>query len=136
MLIQSHNDIIKIFPAIPDAWQDVVFHNLRVQGAFLVSAKLKSGEIEFVKIKSLAGERLRIIPNLKGDLKYKSTANIQIRKINDSIYELDLPKNSEIILYNKDYDSNIEPIEAQEIMCNYFGSSKLWRRYGVPFLNS
>ena len=56
MLLQSHNNLIRIFPAIPAAWTNAVFHNLRAEGAFLVSAERNAGKTQWVRIKSLAGE--------------------------------------------------------------------------------
>lgn len=41
MLLQSHTGIVRVFPAIPAAWSDVSFDNLRAMGAFLVSAEKK-----------------------------------------------------------------------------------------------
>jgi len=35
MLIQSKDDIIEVFPAIPSSWKDISFENLRTEGAFL-----------------------------------------------------------------------------------------------------
>ena len=46
---------IKIFPALPDNWQNVKFDKLRAQGSFNVSAELKNEELYKVKITSLAG---------------------------------------------------------------------------------
>ena len=50
MLIQSWSDPakdepgpIRIFPAVPTTWKDVEFHDLRAEGAFLVSAKRSAG---------------------------------------------------------------------------------------------
>ena len=60
MLLQSHTGIIRIFPAIPDAWQDVSFHQLRAQGAFLVSASQKSGHWQKVEIYPERGGLLRL----------------------------------------------------------------------------
>ena len=50
MLIQSYNDRIEIFPAIPGAWKNVSFHNLRTEGAFLVSARKENGVADEVTI--------------------------------------------------------------------------------------
>jgi alpha-L-fucosidase 2 len=43
MLIQSYNGYIEIFPALPKAWNNVSFHHLRTEGAFLVSAQKENG---------------------------------------------------------------------------------------------
>lgn len=55
MLLQSWGGKIRVFPALPDVWQDVEFENLRAEGAFLVSACRKNGITQSVSIKSLAG---------------------------------------------------------------------------------
>jgi hypothetical protein len=60
MLLQSHNNLIRVFPAVPAAWTNAVFHNLRAEGAFLVSAERKAGKTQWVRVKSLAGEPCRI----------------------------------------------------------------------------
>ncbi len=61
MLIQSWGGIIRVFPAVADEWQDVVFHHLRTEGAFLVSASRKEGKTEWMHIESIAGEECRVI---------------------------------------------------------------------------
>lgn len=86
MLLQSHNNIIRVFPAIPDGsmeydrmlrrghafnefldrhseyapWKDVKFTNMLARGAFEVSAELAGGRINWVEIHSRAGGRARV----------------------------------------------------------------------------
>ena len=50
MLLQSHTDKVKLFPAIPSNWKNVSFTNLRTRGAFLISATMDKGEICKVEI--------------------------------------------------------------------------------------
>lgn len=50
MLLQSHRGVIEVFPAIPDAWQDVAFRSLRAQGAFLVSAARRGGIVRELEV--------------------------------------------------------------------------------------
>ena len=57
MLLQSWSDPaqaeagpLRIFPALPSAWQDVEYHDLRAEGAFLVSAKRAGGRTQWVRI--------------------------------------------------------------------------------------
>src|SRR5690606_40367028 len=38
MLIQSHEDFIRLFPAVPSDWENVSFDGFLTQGAFQVSA--------------------------------------------------------------------------------------------------
>ena len=54
MLMQSYEGVIRIFPC----WNkksNASFENLRADGAFLVSAELKSEKVASLKIKSLKG---------------------------------------------------------------------------------
>ena len=61
MLLQSHNEVIRVFPAIPQKWHDVKFADLRAQGAFLVSSEIENGVVKYVLVKSLAGGTCRIV---------------------------------------------------------------------------
>lgn len=60
MLLQSHTGVIRIFPAIPAAWQDVAFDKLRAMGAFLVSAEKVAGQVRQVRILPEQGGTLRL----------------------------------------------------------------------------
>jgi len=60
MLIQSQTGIIEIFPAIPEAWKNLAFDNLRTQGAFLVSAAMKNGIISKLTVLSEKGGKLQL----------------------------------------------------------------------------
>jgi glycosyl hydrolase family 95/glycosyl hydrolase family 65 len=67
MLIQSHTDVIKLFPAIPSKWKDVKFDKLRAQGAFLISAQMEDGIVTFVTIQSEKGGALVLSDPFKGE---------------------------------------------------------------------
>jgi len=56
MVLQSWNGIIRIFPAVPSAWKNITINNFRTEGAFLVSANYKNGEISDIKIFSEKGK--------------------------------------------------------------------------------
>ncbi|MDR0705524.1 MAG: glycoside hydrolase family 95 protein [Planctomycetaceae bacterium] len=100
MLIQSHTGIIQIFPAIPNAWQDVSFQQLRTVGAFLVSAERKDGKTRRIKIQSLAGERCVIQPNFNGAFQL-SDKSVNIKEIKSGQFEINLQKGQEVILEQK-----------------------------------
>jgi len=69
MLIQSHTDIVKLFPAIPSDWQDLSFSSLRTRGAFLVSAEMMKGEVTKVEIASQKGGEI-VLENPFGDVEF------------------------------------------------------------------
>jgi alpha-L-fucosidase 2 len=83
MLLQSQDNIIKVFPAIPASWKDVSFTNLRAQGAFLVSAIKKDGILKEITIFSEKGGRL-ILQNPFGKqrIKKEGATLIKLRKAN------------------------------------------------------
>jgi alpha-L-fucosidase 2 len=60
MLIQSHNGLIRIFPAVPADWKNISFENLRTEGAFLISAIKKDGMIDSFTITAPEGGTARI----------------------------------------------------------------------------
>ncbi len=60
MLLQSHTGVVRVFPAVPDSWPDVSFDSLRSEGAFLISASRKAGQVVEVRIRSEKGGRLRL----------------------------------------------------------------------------
>ncbi|MFD0893958.1 glycoside hydrolase N-terminal domain-containing protein [Luteolibacter ambystomatis] len=43
MLMQSHTGVIRLFPAVPEAWKDASFADLRAEGGFKISATRKDG---------------------------------------------------------------------------------------------
>jgi alpha-L-fucosidase 2 len=61
MLLQSWGGTIRLFPTMPDRWNDAYFENLRAEGAFLVTAKLEEGEVAGALIVSEAGLRCEIV---------------------------------------------------------------------------
>ncbi len=106
MLIQSWSDPakdepgpIRVFPALPSAWQDVEFHDLRAEGAFLVSAKRSAGKTEWVRIKSLAGEPCRVRPNVPGEIRLMGDHAFKMQTLSPGTYQIDLKQGEEVLLY-------------------------------------
>ncbi|MBN1387583.1 MAG: alpha-L-fucosidase [Bacteroidales bacterium] len=123
MLLQSWGEKIRVFPALPDEWQDVAFYNFRTEGAFLVSASRKNGKTEFVKIKSLAGEPCTVKTSIEGDLAVRSSEEIKVEKVSEDCYSLDIKKGDEVILYplGTHPDFKIEAMPVDQDKKNYFG---------------
>jgi hypothetical protein len=59
LLIQSVDDVIRVFPAWPGQ-RDARFRRLRTQGGFLVSSSFVDGKIDLVEVESTAGGPLRL----------------------------------------------------------------------------
>ncbi|MDR2763481.1 MAG: hypothetical protein LBB90_00440 [Tannerella sp.] len=78
MLCMGHQGVVRLFPAWPRN-KDASFHQIRVEGAFLVSAELKNGEIGPVTIFSEQGRELHLLNPWKGrKVKVKSQGVEQV----------------------------------------------------------
>jgi hypothetical protein len=76
MLLQSHFDTIRVFPAMPSGTTTSKF-TLTARGGLLVSSEREDGEIKYVGLKSLFGEKCNIF-NPWG------TEAVQIRSTSDN----------------------------------------------------
>lgn len=86
MLLQCRNGEIRLFP-VWNTNKNAAFTNLRADGAFLVSAKLSGGKIEFCRVLSEKGKKLRLrLPCNAENFKIKLSAN-EI-KVSGDIVEL------------------------------------------------
>jgi hypothetical protein len=123
MLIQSWGGVIRVFPAVADAWNDVVFHNLRTEGAFLVSAKRQNGKTVFVRIKSLKGESCIIMPALEGEIQINGSRSFLLEELETGRYSLDLMQGEEAVLWSSNQipDLTLSPLPAEPEKTNSFG---------------
>ncbi|MBI2061388.1 MAG: hypothetical protein HYT87_16745 [Nitrospirae bacterium] len=112
MLLQSHNGILRVLPAVPRAWPDVAFHDLLAEGAFLVSATRREGRTRMVRIRSLAGGICRLKTDLPRPLHPLGPPALSIREEDDGIVELDLRKGEEIVLFS---DPDVPELEIQPV---------------------
>ena len=82
MLIQSHNGVLRVFPAIPAGWREASFIGLRAEGALLVSAVRTDGRTRSVSVVAEKGGKVKMMDPFDGR-KVKSApngvANIQFR---------------------------------------------------------
>ncbi|MDR3181736.1 MAG: hypothetical protein LBT89_02260 [Planctomycetaceae bacterium] len=65
MLCMGHQDIVRLFP-VWNKKADAAFHQIRVEGAFLVSAELKDGVVQNVRIVSERGRDLTLLNPWQG----------------------------------------------------------------------
>jgi alpha-L-fucosidase 2 len=102
MLIQSYNDHIEIFPAVPQAWKNVSFHNLRTEGAFLVSAKKENGVTDEVSVTATQVSTLQ----LKIPFKIWVVKGIERKEIvdNGNGFSAVILKKGQTILFKNGYE--------------------------------
>jgi alpha-L-fucosidase 2 len=115
MLLQSHGGTIRVFPAVPDAWDDAVIHELRTEGAFVVSAARRGGRTQFVRVESLAGEPCRVAPGLPGPYEVRparGARSVTWRELPGGVLEIDLDRNEAVVIVTRGTqpDMTIAPV--------------------------
>ncbi|WP_125263981.1 glycosyl hydrolase family 95 catalytic domain-containing protein [Streptomyces alboflavus] len=71
MVCQSWGDVIRVFPALPAAWPDLVVHDFRTQGAFLLSAVRERGATRWVRLVSEAGAPCAVRHGIAGPVEVR-----------------------------------------------------------------
>ena len=119
LLLQSWGDTIRVFPGVGAGWKDVVFHDMRAQGAFLVSAARRGGRTRFVRIESLAGEPCRVLPGMAS---FRLAPKVAMKRLASGVVELSLRRGQSVVLIASDETAApvIAPI-APEGPSNSFG---------------
>ncbi len=123
MLLQSWNNTIRVFPAVPDSWSEASFHDLLAKGAFLVSGVRKNNQTQFIRIKSLAGGPCLIKTTWKApEIKTTGSRIYKIGQQKDGVISIDLKKGEEVVLYTgiKPSVFSIDPVKPAGKQ-NYWG---------------
>jgi hypothetical protein len=124
MMLQSYDGEIHVFPAVPDAWKEVSYKNLRTEGAFLVTAKRVHGKTVYIKITSLAGGSFKLSIGSPGSAYRtgKSPGTKAVKGKNET-WDLSVPKGKSIEFFSSGLkeDTLIEPIAPQTDKLNYYG---------------
>jgi hypothetical protein len=110
MLLQSWGGKIRVFPAVPASWPDATFHQLRAEGAFLVSASRRAGRTEWIQIESLAGQPATLVADFLPEGR-----------------ELRLKKGERLLLrapHAASAPAIVAPVAPQEWRLNFYGSRK------------
>src|SRR5690606_26442604 len=83
MLMQSHNGIIQLLPALPSAWSKGSIEGLRARGGFEVSIMWEKGKLTEGTIHSLAGNILTL--TYAGKIFKQETTVNQVIKLNNKL---------------------------------------------------
>ncbi len=112
LLVQSWGETIRVFPAVPSAWKDVVIDRLRTEGAFELSAKRAGGKTLWVRLKSLAGEPFRVRLGIEGPIVVEA-GDGRVEPVEGDLYRLKLQAGEEAFFRRADFHGEplIAPIE-------------------------
>ena len=59
MLVSAdHDDVVDVFPALPEQWREASVSGLRAPGAFVLDASRSNGRTDWVRVRSEAGRPL------------------------------------------------------------------------------
>jgi hypothetical protein len=119
MLLSSWGNKIRIFPAVPKSWPEVTFHQMRTEGAFLVSAIRQGGITKLIRIESLAGEPCRLVTDMV-DPQGEGTT---ITKLGAGEYQVELHKDQVVVLTPSGGSSHLvlKPVSPEPERLNFWG---------------
>ncbi|MFC0544144.1 glycosyl hydrolase family 95 catalytic domain-containing protein [Kutzneria chonburiensis] len=101
MICQSWHGVIRVFPAIPDAWADVTIDNFRTEGAFLISASRQHNVTRWVRVRSEAGAPCVVRHGIPGQIKVLDGHGrpLRTKELDATTIQIDLPRGGEAVLY-------------------------------------
>jgi alpha-L-fucosidase 2 len=130
-LLQSYDGILRIFPAFP------VNRNgrftLHATGGFIVSSEIKSGEVQWISIKSLSGNLCKLeLPWNKAVI--QSNLRMKSQMISSNIAEIKTKANEKIIIFPEGKDLKSWCVVSEKPLANenvrYHSSGKI--QLGIP----
>ncbi|WP_374064459.1 glycosyl hydrolase family 95 catalytic domain-containing protein [Streptomyces himalayensis] len=115
MICQSWGGIIRVFPALPAAWADLVLHDFRTQGAFLLSAVREDGATRWVRLTSEAGAPCVVRHGIAGDIEVRDGRGRGLRyeDVADGTIHIALQKGESALITAKGDrpELRIEPVQ-------------------------
>jgi hypothetical protein len=116
MLLQSHNGILRLFPALPDD-RDAEFLDLRAEGPLLISSARVNGVVRFVRIKALNESSCKLLNPWQNESFIYSSSSGKMKS--EKYLELDFAPGEEIVLASTEDDlsysvlANLKKSDAQ-----------------------
>ena len=115
MLLQSHEGVIELLPALPEAWKEGSFNGLVARGNFEISAKWESGKITGAEIISNVGGVCNFKYPDHGDILIKNNSGklIPLSRGTDNIIKFNTLKNEKYIVYQKEVKADSMLLEGK-----------------------
>ena len=98
MLVQSHEGVIDLLPALPDEWEEGSFNGVCVRGGFELDMAWKEKSITELNIVSKAGNTCRIKAGIPVQVQ-SGGKNIKVKKHKDGSVEFKTIAGEEYIVY-------------------------------------
>jgi len=99
MLLQSWGGRLRAFPAVPTEWTDLQFHQLRGEGAFLVSGRREQGQTKWVLVKAESGGTVQVQPQIV-DAQWITSSGVTVTTDQD-IYTINTSPGDWVLLWPK-----------------------------------
>lgn len=100
MLLQSWGGRLRVFPAMPSAWPDAQFHQLRGEGAYLVSARREGEATRWVLIQAEAAGSVQVEPQLT-NAQWTSSKNAKVKKDGNGLYTIQTTPGDWVLFWPK-----------------------------------
>ncbi|MGV9855584.1 glycosyl hydrolase family 95 catalytic domain-containing protein [Streptomyces sp. NPDC003442] len=118
MVCQSWGGVIRIFPALPTAWSELMVHDFRTQGAFLLSASREGGRTRWVRLRSEAGAPCVVRHSLDGPIEVRDGhgRRLPYETVGAGTIRIALTRGQEAIITARGDrpDLTVRPVEAGE----------------------
>jgi alpha-L-fucosidase 2 len=94
MLMQSHEGVIHLLPALPEEWRSGSFRGVCARGGFELEISWKDGEISRVDVLSKAGQTCRIkikdLGRKNKDFLFKTKdKRVKVKEVGEGVIEFD-----------------------------------------------
>ncbi|WP_275558435.1 glycoside hydrolase family 95-like protein [Streptomyces sp. 5-6(2022)] len=118
MVCQSWGGVIRVFPALPAAWAELMVHDFRTQGAFLLSAAREGGRTRWVRLRSEAGAPCVVRHSLDGPIEVRDGRGRRLpyETVGAGTIRIALTRGQEAIITARGDrpDLTVRPVEAAE----------------------
>ena len=88
MLVHTRQEVVHVFPAVPETWAEASFEGLRTEGAFLVTAERAFGHTMLVRILSERGALLKLANPFAPEDASRIHADGQSERLTGDVLEL------------------------------------------------
>lgn len=116
MSLQSYNNVIRVFPAMPSDWESASFADFRAEGGHYVSANRKNYTTQFVKVTAGVDGDITICADFGGDVELISQNGETLTTDENNNYVVKNAKKGETFIIKR---TDISTEECAPYSCGY-----------------